>query len=778
MASSSRTQLARMSSMFFIVFLTISPRPSMPFVHNSFNLPVPSSPEETWLYSAIVDSEGAFLLQWTPLEEEIMFRLTVQTTGYISFGLSHTHDLRQADIVVGWVHSGKVYLQDRHAIGHQEPEVDEKQNWVLESGFENETHTILVISRPYDTCDEDDFVITSDTAVVLWGYHPDDPVNPEHSQPRMHYHSSKQGSTNVVLLERGEKELSKNLLAAYVEQWRPAYQYPRVSNTWLLTSQYVEIPAATDTTMWCMFKRPDIAFKHHIVKYEPVIKPGHEEMIQNMMVYECTSLSPEVDQALEDIVDQKTHKCNHGTMKSLTYSCNHVMAAWTKGSKGFSYPDDVGYPLEPNGAKFFMLEIQYRSVDRTVWDAAGLKLLYTPNLRLHDAGILNTGIAPSWKHMVPPRQRVVLSQGHCVGECTKEALPPTGIHVFGALHSTHSLGRKIRVRHLRNDHEMKPITQDINHNPNYTDFRIFRHTRQILPGDHLLTECQYNSMNHGQITLGGNKAHDETCQAFLLYWPKVDLSTCQSTPSLNTVLTSLGVQEMEIDSKPMKISAPASLLGKSLEWRLLNHNWRKQFRFFQSTVSDGQFNPTCHYRGKRVVPELEDINYSPPRIVIPWTARNKCISKQKRHNHFKEKNEPKVAGLHSEKEFMNDSKKQKKPIKIVDAESSDQDHIMMPINRNYGEKGTEIVLSHPPMPVRSQLKEKLWEMEMDLEAEVHKKYRDIYLETVELNNQPENFSDNNGAQYGYHSYSSSWKIKVDLNLFGLTIAAFVSWAVI
>ncbi|CAL4103861.1 unnamed protein product [Meganyctiphanes norvegica] len=781
----SRPQLTRPSSMIFlVVFLVIAPRPSTQFLQPGFNFPKPSSPEETWLYSALVDPDGFYLVQWTPLEEEVLFRLTVKTTGYISFGLSNGHEANGADIVVGWVHSGKAYLQDRHSVGHQEPAVDEQQDWVLESGYENETHTVLIISRPYDTCDEDDFVITSDTVILLWAYHHDDPVDPEHAQPHLHHHSSHRGATNIVLLERGQKEVSKNLLDAYVEQWRPAYRFPLLQSPedrkWYLMSQYTEIPAATDTTMWCMFKRPEIGIKHHVVRFEPVIKPGHEEMIQSMVVYECTTDSREVDQALEEIVYQRAHKCNRESMNSLTYSCNHVMMSWTKGSKGFTYPDEVGYPLDPTGTKFFMLEVQYSSVDKTVWDSAGFKLVYTPELRMHDAGVLNVGVSPSWKHMIPPQEKIVLSEGHCVGECTKEALPYNGIHVFGALHSTHGLGRKIRVRHLRNGQELKPISQDSNHNPNYTEFRTFHHTRQILPGDHLITECQYNSMEKREITLGGNKAHDETCQAFLMYWPRVDLSVCQSKPSLNTILTSLGIHEMAINTEPVKISSPEELSGKTLEWRIINYNWKTQFQYFQKTISNGNFSPTCQAKGYKIVPGLEEKNYNSPRISAPWTTK-KCKPTQKRHQEINTKPEPKFAHLKANREFMNDAQSPSKPMKILDVDlvSKKQD-IIMPIDKNYGSDKTEIVIAHPPMPVKSQLKEKLWEMELELEEEVKKKYREIYTETVQpksTEEEQENLNYNFEKQETQYSLSEAYKTVGHSSHVCLVFVGFIVWAV-
>ena len=63
-------------------------------------------------------------------------------------------------------------------------------------------------------------------------------------------------------------------------------------------------------------------------------------------------------------------------------------------------------------------------------------------------------------------------------------------------------------------------------------------------GDHLVSECSYNSMERSSITLGGQSTRDEMCLTYLFYWPRAPLSLCHSKPSLDTILQSLGIQEL------------------------------------------------------------------------------------------------------------------------------------------------------------------------------------------------------------------------------------------
>lgn len=81
-------------------------------------------------------------------------------------------------------------------------------------------------------------------------------------------------------------------------------------------------------------------------------------------------------------------------------------------------------------------------------DNSGLRIYYTSKLRQHDAGILSVGMQPNWRHIIPPGQESVVSEGHCVEECTKRAFPKQGIHIFAAMMRTHLIGKQVKLRHV------------------------------------------------------------------------------------------------------------------------------------------------------------------------------------------------------------------------------------------------------------------------------------------------------------------------------------------
>lgn len=81
-------------------------------------------------------------------------------------------------------------------------------------------------------------------------------------------------------------------------------------------------------------------------------------------------------------------------------------------------------------------------------DNSGLRIYYTPNLRANDAGVMSIGMQPNWRHIIPPGQDTVVSEGHCVEECTKRAFPKQGINIFAVMMRTHQIGKQVKLRHV------------------------------------------------------------------------------------------------------------------------------------------------------------------------------------------------------------------------------------------------------------------------------------------------------------------------------------------
>lgn len=154
-----------------------------------------------------------------------------------------------------------------------------------------------------------------------------------------------------------------------------------------------------------------------------------------------------------------------------------------------------------------MLEVHYEPVPFTgdsngIMDSSGIRFYHTPVRRKYDAGILSIGIEPEWQHIIPPGYKRVVSEGHCVGQCNRNAFPPSGINIFGVMMRTHQIGRSVKVRLVRGNEELEPIAQDTNVDSEYLEYRRLNRMSKAMPDDHLIVECSYDSYSRAQFTLG------------------------------------------------------------------------------------------------------------------------------------------------------------------------------------------------------------------------------------------------------------------------------------
>lgn len=198
------------------------------------------------------------------------------------------------------------------------------------------------------------------------------------------------------------------------------------------------------------------------------------------------------------------------TISAAASNINIKLFFCSSHNQGFTFPEEAGYPLDSNQARFFMMETHYSNMQneynevstRAMVDNSGLRLYYSSSLRRHDAGILSVGVEPNWRHIIPPEQEHVVSEGHCVEECTQRAFPPQGINIFAVMMRTHQIGRQVKLRQVRGTEELLPIAQDAHTDGNYQEYRRLSTPVNSLPGDRLIAECTYDSSQRHTITLG------------------------------------------------------------------------------------------------------------------------------------------------------------------------------------------------------------------------------------------------------------------------------------
>ncbi len=76
--------------------------------------------------------------------------------------------------------------------------------------------------------------------------------------------------------------------------------------------------------------------------------------------------------------------------------------------------------------------------------------------------------------------------------------------------------------------------QDRFYDPNYQTMRRF--DLRLLPRDHLMFECTYNSTGRKGITRGGFSSGNEMCVMFLHYYPSARYVNDTTFPSIGLCL--------------------------------------------------------------------------------------------------------------------------------------------------------------------------------------------------------------------------------------------------
>ncbi|XP_071096981.1 uncharacterized protein [Haliotis cracherodii] len=513
--------------------------------HNAVVYP-PNFPTPTETYSrfAQMDATGNYFLFWWANSTHIQFEAHVKTRGYVGFGISNHGNMYPADVVIGWVKDGKVHFEDRHTIGYYEPIIDDSQDWTIIAGFENDFGTVLKFSRALDTCDEkQDFVIKEGTTKAIFSYHPDDPI---HETGLTYHGAGRRGSKSLLLLD-----MTPTLKVM-----------PADTQHFDMKNQKFHVPAVGTFYHCTVFKVPVLPKKHHLIMYEPVITPGNADIVHHMVLYTCPS-------KLDDKYDLMDYRC-YTERDPLLRACTAVFLAWAVGGEPFYLPDDAGLPLgTKEDPSFLLLETHYNNptLKAGVIDSSGMRIHYTPTLRLHDAGVLETGVMVDNFQIIPPEYESFKSRGYCSMACMERSLTRSTapeMNVFAVFQHTHLIGKGIRTRIIRNGTEIEPLIVDDNYDFDFQETRLLAHERKLQVGDAIITECDYRSKEKGKFTFGGLSTQDEMCLTFILYYPRMPMSNCLSLAMYNAYIKDRGEKRALIQYL------------ETLDWK--NHTIRESFQ--------------------------------------------------------------------------------------------------------------------------------------------------------------------------------------------------------
>ncbi|XP_067239299.1 DBH-like monooxygenase protein 2 homolog [Chanodichthys erythropterus] len=458
-------------------------------------------------FSEYLDPGHNVRLKWgfDEIQGTILFELTVNTIGWVSFGFSPKGGMTGADIVIGGVGPKGSYFTDRHAEGNSIPVVDQQQDYKLLSLIESNGKTVMKFQRSIESCDENDLPITNLPMKLIFAYGQSDDIV---------YHSNRRGTKEVNLLK-----------------YMPRVNPPN-SKYFDVTMVNFTVPA-NQTYYHCKVMRaPTFDRKQHIYRIEPFIT--NIDLVHHLLLYRCP---PSVTEPLEA-------ECYTGKGEE----CMETVAVWGVGGGAFELPEMAGLPIGGNVVDFFYrLEVHYNNPNKNAGrvDNSGLRFYYTSELRQHDAAILMTGLAVYPGYAIPPKAKSFLTYGLCDTAYIPQVLEtPHDLQVFSVMMHTHLAGRKVRVGHFRGGKQIDLLAVDENYNFEYQEVTNLGKTKTVQLGDQLLVECTYNTENRNTLTWGGFSTSDEMCLAFLFYYPAMNLSSCWSFPDIQSLRYAMGAKDI------------------------------------------------------------------------------------------------------------------------------------------------------------------------------------------------------------------------------------------
>lgn len=577
-----------------------------------------------WLHHVTLDSENHYTVRWlfSLPQQSITFDVCVRTRGWIGFGFSPNGGMTGSDLVIAWVDDhGRAHLQDRYAEDEEMPTTDSKQDWLLLSGQENETHTCVIFTRPFLTCDyETDLPITNDVTKLIWAYDFEDPV----------------GSSAIIskhnIHRRGHK--SVHLLS---HKFEDSTLKGEVVQTWDITSSDLVLPNNTDTTYWCKIVIAPFVKKAHVIRIEPVISPPQNApFVHHMVLYRC--LHPEPDQMKQYKDHPGTNCFDFANMPFDFIHCQSIYMVWATGGDALNLPDNVGIPIaEDHETSYFLFEIHYDNPELlSISDSSGFRLFYTSNLRQYDADTATMGSVVDYRLIIPNGFENFTVSGHCSPECFAEKMHKSGMNVLAALPHGHKHLEKILVRHFRGRTELPYLAEENNYDFNFQDFQRFDEKRVILPGDQITVECTYNTESLERPMFGGLSTKEEMCMVFLVYYPRMKgVRTCLSGLTPQTVMKLSSVAQVEsIDENDMNptVVLPREHANERLSSYVLESDWTFANLTEHELTYLIRYAPQksqCFWRQIEGIEGMEEITelITYPHIDRPYTKpKRKCVS--------------------------------------------------------------------------------------------------------------------------------------------------------
>ncbi|KAK3627544.1 hypothetical protein LTR56_019128 [Elasticomyces elasticus] len=455
---------------------------------------------------AALDTDGHVQLFWRIGEEYSTFGIASQSSGYLALGFSETGAMTGADMAVGYRgDNGSFVFENRHATGFVTPQVslDQTINMRLQEGEQDNGVTSFIFEKKNQAdCYGRQNSINSDAWQWFIYAHSDQNTFAQHGPGNMGKEYVKLGTGKTV-----------SVLDA-----RP------VNNTqeFIVLQPEVTIPPVETTYCYSMHKMP-AGEKNFLVGERPV---ASSPLLHHLVLYACYGASA----TFADMLDKEPN-CDWETFSN---PCIGFVTEWAPGMSARTFEDGYGKPFGADYYEYAMLETHYNNPEQLVGekDAASYTFIYTDQQVDTEIGTLTLGDLQVNGWFMDPGKELVAKTTICTPECTGK-WPAEGITAVSVFHHMHFRGRNARVQIIRNGTEIAPLSSLRDFDYGY-QFSKALDNIQLLPGDQLITTCEYNTMNDTMPVPGGQPSSSEMCFAWVDYYPLNSVLACtQIDPALS-----------------------------------------------------------------------------------------------------------------------------------------------------------------------------------------------------------------------------------------------------
>lgn len=444
-------------------------------------------------------------LAWNYNDDDIVFKLTVETTGWVMFGLSPSLSSEGAEVFVVMKNSnGSIEIRDAFiSVGKLNFNVKKISEMLFYS--QSNDATTVIVKRPIQLCTNE----TQDTksnlldvklvnyVIFSWGVNYKDNNDPNFITDNL-------GTTCLPLISTVNEKMTEENDVEIV-QFHDNFIMPNNQNSYH--------HCTIDT-----LPKEYFATYRHMIKYEIVIPPEIQKYVYEITLYKCSS------RVVNSVnLEQMPYPFECQT-QSINEICDRISLIWLKGGNLIvQLPSDFGHKFGKPSKRaeniLYNLNVHYVNInnDLDVKGKVSVRLHMTKNIRKNEYRILKLGMNESPSGIILPPKYVSLKvQGMATNDIMNILASSGKTKIFASSSNTRSLGKEVGIKLVRNGEVIDNFGQNDYYNHNYK-FINFHKPITVEADDEILFSCNYQTLQRRLFTTGGVSYDDEICNHYLYY---------------------------------------------------------------------------------------------------------------------------------------------------------------------------------------------------------------------------------------------------------------------